>query len=356
MLAPGGSISTDTSNVGKATPGDPAIVKVTLPNGGTAKLGGVQFTADHVDDVPGGGSGVARDQAGREFGSLQINLDLTRTGDAPAVIELDLDPSMFTTGADFSTLQVMLNGVVIPDCPPSGPLPETCIVSRGTGVGDDLRLVISTTHNSVLTFSVAPTDRTSLFCAPVDDKVTRFGDVAVLSPHKDAVECLADAGLFAGAADGVFNPAGSLTRGQASSVLVALADELGIALPAASPVTFKDVPGAAVHESAIGRLASSGIMLGFGDGTFRAGAGITRGQFASMIATLFTLATSTTPATVDVFGDDDGTVFEMAMNRAAALGLVTGTGPSAGSAGTVISRGEAASILGRFAGRLAASR
>lgn len=74
-----------------------------------------------------------------------------------------------------------------------------------------------------------------------------------------------------------------------------------------------------------------------------------------MMVGLFTLATGTTPATVDVFTDDDGNVFETAMDRAAALGFVTGIETSTGAPGRKISRAEAASIVGRFAGRLDAA-
>ncbi|MFT5222753.1 MAG: hypothetical protein ACI867_001059 [Glaciecola sp.] len=355
VLEAGGTLSTDTDETGEATPQKQAQVAVTLPEGGTVTIREVKFVADRVDESDDGLSGVSGADAASEFGALQIDLDIERSGDAPASIALMLDPTMFSPGADLSAMSVMLNGVIIADCPENGPNPATCIAKREVSGTGDLIIVIETTHNSVLSFAVAPTDQTARFCNSRSDGQSRFNDSSDSSPHKLAIECLADAGIIEGTSEGQFSPSGQLTRAQAASVIVRAADALGVILPTGENDEFSDVDGEGTHGSNVQRLAASGIIVGYGDGTFRGGASATRAQFAAMMTRMFEVATGTRPATVDVFADDDGLFLEQSMNEAAVLGLVKGVAPETSDPGGQISRAQAASIIGRFAGRLVAA-
>ncbi|HWO97692.1 MAG TPA: S-layer homology domain-containing protein [Bacillus sp. (in: firmicutes)] len=55
----------------------------------------------------------------------------------------------------------------------------------------------------------------------------------------------------------------------------------------ASAATFTDVPESHVHFEAIDVLSDEGIINGYGDGTFKPGNTITRGQAAKIFARLF---------------------------------------------------------------------
>jgi hypothetical protein len=50
------------------------------------------------------------------------------------------------------------------------------------------------------------------------------------------------------------------------------------------PPTFSDVPAGYVHAGAIGALADAGVILGYGDGTFRPGESIRRDHVAVIVA------------------------------------------------------------------------
>ena len=108
--------------------------------------------------------------------------------------------------------------------------------------------------------------------------------------HQAAIETLSafDPAIVAGLDGDTFDPGDAVTRGQFSSILVRVLDEVAMqregleALPAGQP-RFDDVIGS-VHEPAISRLNEVGVIGGFPDGTFRPNASITRGQVATLLA------------------------------------------------------------------------
>ena len=102
-----------------------------------------------------------------------------------------------------------------------------------------------------------------------------------------AVRALYAEGVVTGTAgkDGklFFNPAGSLTRAQASA-MIGRSQEKGYAL---AELTFADaaqIPGYASFY--IRTMVSQGILSGYDDGTFRPQASITRGQMAKILYTM----------------------------------------------------------------------
>ena len=102
-----------------------------------------------------------------------------------------------------------------------------------------------------------------------------------------AVRALYREGVVTGTAgkDGklFFNPAGSLTRAQASA-MIGRSQEKGYAL---AELTFADaaqIPGYASFY--IRTMVSQGILSGYDDGTFRPQASITRGQMAKILYTM----------------------------------------------------------------------
>lgn len=91
-----------------------------------------------------------------------------------------------------------------------------------------------------------------------------FVDVKSTAKYAGAVTALQKMNVFTGDENGKFNPASPLTRAQLAKVLVA-SFELELKGDA---IVFTDVPSSHYAANAISILASNGITLGKGDGTF----------------------------------------------------------------------------------------
>jgi hypothetical protein len=96
------------------------------------------------------------------------------------------------------------------------------------------------------------------------DKTTVFPDVKTSSKYAGAAKALHDLGIFTGDENGKFNPGSPLTRAQMAKVLVA-AYKLE---QKQSSLTFSDAPSSHWAHKDIKILASHGITVGLGDGTF----------------------------------------------------------------------------------------
>ena len=80
-----------------------------------------------------------------------------------------------------------------------------------------------------------------------------------------------------------FNPAGNLTRAQASA-MIGRSQQKGYAL---ADLTFTDAAQIPNYASFyIRTMAAQGIISGYADGTFRPQANITRGQMAKILYTM----------------------------------------------------------------------
>lgn len=115
----------------------------------------------------------------------------------------------------------------------------------------------------------------------------RFDDVG--GPHAAAIESLAAAGLVLGTGLRTFSPGEPVTRGQAATLLARVHAQVagdGVSLDAvAFDVAYDDV-GGSLHAPAIARLTALGIVTGVAPRSFSPGAYVTRGQAASMVASL----------------------------------------------------------------------
>jgi hypothetical protein len=172
--------------------------------------------------------------------------------------------------------------------------------------------------------------------------------------HEEAIHCLGWYDVIRGRDDGTFLPLAPITRGQFAAVVARTIRGTDTALPPGQQQRFSDVAGT-THAADIGALARAGVVNGYGDGTFRPHAAITRAQAASMVVSTYAFVTGGQPsATGDAFGDDDGSVHESAINRAAAAGWLRGTGPREFSPQRSITRGQTASVLARMMATLVA--
>ncbi len=143
------------------------------------------------------------------------------------------------------------------------------------------------------------------------------------SVHEGSIEAVAAEGITRGCnppTNNQFCPRDSVSRGQMASFLVR-----ALNLPASTTDWFND-DGGSVHESAINALAASGVTKGCNppaNDRFCPGRGMTRGEMAAMLARAFAYP----PANVDRFVDDNGHIFESAIERIAVAGVTVGCNP-----------------------------
>jgi len=143
--------------------------------------------------------------------------------------------------------------------------------------------------------------------------LTRFTDDDA-DPHEDAIEWMFNAGYLYGCGGDLYCPDRTLTRAEVIAVL-----DRVLQPPAASGDAFDDDNG---HwaEGAINRLAPLGIVLGCGATTVCPDEPVTRGQLAAFLTRTFGFPA----ADRDVFVDDEGSIFEPAIDAIGAAGITRG--------------------------------
>ena len=173
-----------------------------------------------------------------------------------------------------------------------------------------------------------------------------FSDVPITSVHAAGVGCAGNWGVFTGSGT-TFSPNADLTRGQLASVLVrAIEQALGSPLPDAPSMFLDD--DTSVHRAAIDKLAALGIVTGVSTTSYAPGASVTRGQFATMLARTFRHLAGAIPAGSNAFADDDGNPHEWAIDALASLGIVGGTADGSYGANTDLSRAQSATLVSRL--------
>ena len=105
-----------------------------------------------------------------------------------------------------------------------------------------------------------------------------FSDVSTGFTHYEAITWAAQAGVTTGYLDGTFRPKKDVTRGEFASFMYRAAGEPEYTAPSESP--YSDVLPGSTHYKAIAWLHDQGIVEGYGDGTYRAGTDISRGEVA----------------------------------------------------------------------------
>lgn len=119
-----------------------------------------------------------------------------------------------------------------------------------------------------------------------------------------------------------------------------IAKEVNARLKGAS-VSFTDVSGH-YAENHIVSLASKGVISGYGDGTFKPDANITRAEFASMVVNGLEKACGYTLNKSSVFADTAGHWSETIVGKLAACGIVNGFEDGTFKPDIEITRGQAA--------------
>ena len=101
------------------------------------------------------------------------------------------------------------------------------------------------------------------------------------------VQKMAGLGVVNGVGDGKFDPNGTLTREQAATILVRLADAMGHPLPQAGAPFADNASIGSWARDAVGRVKAGGIMDGVGSNTFNPKAAYSREQSILTILRLY---------------------------------------------------------------------
>jgi uncharacterized protein len=218
----------------------------------------------------------------------------------------------------------------------------TVTVTEESGLSDTATVTITVQPTTV----DPPDEDTFLECPPGTG--SGFPDVGASSVHADNIRCGNALGLLEGLRDGRFNPLGSLTRGQAATVIDRIANETGRPI-VGDRRSFSDVPASGyVHGDAIERLAGAGVILGFTDGTFRPNAPVTRGQLATLLVRYIESTTGEQLPLGQRFPDvQAGTELDTVLRKAQAAGIFNGTESGEAQPQRTIRRDQAASLFVR---------
>lgn len=185
-------------------------------------------------------------------------------------------------------------------------------------------------------------------CPPGAVPAAGFLDVRSDDVHSAAIGCVVWWGAAQGTSDTRYTPAAVVTRGQMASFIARVLDRSGSPLPNAPAPRFSDV-GAGPHADNINRLAAAGIVSGGGDGRYRPAVAVSRAQMASFLARAYEYRTGTPiSAPRDHFLDDNGSMHETSINKAAEAGFTSGRSTAIYDPAAAVSRRQMASFLARM--------
>lgn len=170
---------------------------------------------------------------------------------------------------------------------------------------------------------------------------------------KADVELMGAKYVVKGLPGGGFDPGGAVTRAQFAAMLVR-----AMGLPAArTALGFKDVKGGAWYYGELATAVKAGLIQGFGDGTFRPDAPVTREQVAAMVARALrasgkaaALGEAAAARALLPFADAGRVSSWAAGDLALAIkeGILQGRTATSLAPATGASRAEAAAMIARF--------
>ncbi|MDG0795149.1 amidase family protein [Cohnella ginsengisoli] len=156
---------------------------------------------------------------------------------------------------------------------------------------------------------------------------------------KASIDVLIAKGLLTGYADGTFRPNAGLTRAEAIKVIAAY---LGLEGKESS---FADVSSTHWANKFIGATAEAGLMTGYGDGTFRPDEKMSRSELAALIARAFKLTGTGQTSFKDVKGNAWSYAY---IDALASNQIITGYTDNSFKPEQGITRGEFATIMARL--------
>jgi SpoIID/LytB domain protein len=163
-----------------------------------------------------------------------------------------------------------------------------------------------------------------------------FSDVSTSHPFAGEILGLSELGVTLGCTTDRFCPEDPITRAEMAAFLVRA---LGLELHTVGD-PFSDDDGTFFEEE-IETIHHHGITLGCGQNTFCPDQSVTRGQMAGFLARSYSLDGESS----DSFVDDNGSVFEPAIEALWTAGITTGCSQSRFCPDRLVTRGEMAAFL-----------
>jgi hypothetical protein len=168
--------------------------------------------------------------------------------------------------------------------------------------------------------------------------------------HEAAIEAIANVGVSVGcnATLDRYCPTRGVTRAEMAAFLLRA---LGDTTPPTASGTFTDVPPGTWYTAAVERLAELGISVGYGDGTFRPAAQVSRAEMAVFLTRAFDSLPEGQPA--GVFADvPNDAWYAGAVEGIRVAGVTQGcaTEPLSYCPGAAVARDAMASFLARTLG------
>jgi len=172
------------------------------------------------------------------------------------------------------------------------------------------------------------------------------------------ITSLYEAGVLEGRGSGIFAPEAPVVRAELAKMVLFAVKSLGFALPSVPAASgqncsgFTDVPASAWYYSYVKDACRHGIALGYGK-TFGPNDGVSREAAVTMLVRAFApvIAPANDTSLQPPAFADAGMVkawARPAVNTASALGILTGYEDGTLRPGAVLTRAEAAALVGRF--------
>jgi hypothetical protein len=181
-----------------------------------------------------------------------------------------------------------------------------------------------------------------------DAQPASFSDVPATYTHAKAVSCAAGHGLVLGRTATTFDPGGTSTRGQLASILLRSLERSGVQLTAEKG-GFRDIAGSP-HETAIRKLSAAGVIAGKSDTVFDPQGTVTRGQLMTLLDRASKLLVEPYPEVSGPrFSDTAGSPHAGPIDRLNAAGIAQGqSGGRTFGPSLAVNRGQAASFVTRW--------
>ncbi len=142
------------------------------------------------------------------------------------------------------------------------------------------------------------------FAAPAQATSLNLRDVPVGDPDRAAILFLNAHDVVYGYSDGTFHPDANVSRAEIIKIVLEAAGDGQIALAgaSASAVVYTDVPATHTLAPYILLAASRGSISGYGDGSFRPDAQVTRAEAAKIVANVLGAPAATGSPYTDIGG------------------------------------------------------
>lgn len=147
--------------------------------------------------------------------------------------------------------------------------------------------------------------------------------------------------------DGTFMPQANITRAEVAAIIYRLMTPESRAKFSSADCMFSDVQAGMWFNESVCTLVKAGIISGYPDGTFKPNQSITRAEFSSMIARMF----SVSYVGNNSFEDINGHWAQSYMNILSKLGILKGDSNGNANPDANLTRAEATAMCNRLVGR-----